>query len=324
MKQIIPSLFEKAVRDSSMGLYWKYFPQTNGYYSRMTMQSRMFTLFKLMEKADQQKYQSLLQEMIQWVLQQRKSNHWINTPATADACFSLLTILPKGYLNNPGKITIQTGELTYQTTPEKSEAGTGYIRQRIDGKKVNAGLGKIKITSATERRFDTIATVSSPVTGAFYWQYFTDIQQVKEFQHPSLGLQKTLYKKKITGKTVSLEPITALTPLKRGDEVIIRLTITCKQPMDYVYLKDMRGAGMEPVDIVSKYTSQDGIGYYQTTRDASTGFFIRHLEKGNYIIDYPLNITHMGSFSGGIAQIECLYAPEFRAHSANTPFRVAE
>jgi len=324
IKKIIPSLFEKSVRDNSLGLYWKYFPLSNGFYSNMTMQSRMFTLFNLLPIGEQQQYQSYLQEMIQWVLQQRKSNHWINSPATTDACFSLLTILPKTYQNNPYKITVQAGELAYQTTPEKSEASTGYFRQRIDGKKVSASLGKIKITTASEKKLDTLSSLTSPVTGAFYWQYFEDIQQIKKIQHPTLGLQKTLFRKKIVGNKISLEPMTALTSLKRGDEVVIRLTITCKQPMDYVYAKDMRSAGMDPVDNVSKFKSQDGLGYYQTTRDAYTGFFIRHLEKGIYKIDYPLTITHLGSFSGGIAQIECLNNPAYRAYSSNTPLRVAE
>lgn len=324
INQIIPSLFKNAMRESRLGLYWNFFPRTNGYYSKMTLQSRMFTLFKLLEIREQQKYQSYLPAMIQWELQQKKSNHWINTPCTADACFSILNILPKSYFNTPTSIEIKTGELTYQITQEKSKAGTGYFRQRIDGKKVSSELGKIKISTASEKQSDTIHNLSSPVTGSFYWQYFEDIQKVKDFQHPSLDLQKTFFRKKSTGNTVSLEPITALTPLKINDQVIIRLTITCMQAMDYVFVKDMLSAGMEPVEKVSKYKSQVGLGYYQISRDAHTSFFIRHIEKGKYEIEYTLNITHMGSFSGGIAQIGCLYNPQYRAHSANTPIRVAE
>lgn len=94
--------------------------------------------------------------------------------------------------------------------------------------------------------------------------------------------------------------------------------------MDYVYLKDMRGAGTEPVDVISTYRWQDGVSYYQSTRDAHTGFFIRHLNKGTFIIDYSVTISHIGSFAAGLANIECLYAPEYRSFSTNTNLRVAE
>ncbi|WP_425185819.1 hypothetical protein [Flaviaesturariibacter amylovorans] len=39
------------------------------------------------------------------------------------------------------------------------------------------------------------------------------------------------------------------------------------------------------------------------------------MPKGTYVFEYPLFVTHKGQFSAGLTTIQCLYAPEFNAHS---------
>lgn len=85
--------------------------------------------------------------------------------------------------------------------------------------------------------------------------------------------------------------------------------------MDYVHVKDTRAASMEPVNVLSGYKWQDGLGYYEATKDASTNFFIDHLRKGTYVFNYPVYLTHTGTFTAGIAIAQCMYAPEFNSHS---------
>ena len=77
----------------------------------------------------------------------------------------------------------------------------------------------------------------------------------------------------------------------------------------------MRASGFEPENVISRYKWQDGLGYYESTKDASTDFFIDYLRKGTYVFEYPLRITHNGDFSNGITTIQCMYAPEFTSHS---------
>jgi hypothetical protein len=80
-------------------------------------------------------------------------------------------------------------------------------------------------------------------------------------------------------------------------------------------MKDLRPACMEPSNTISGYKWQGGIGYYESTRDAATDFFIDRLNRGSYVFEYPLYVTHKGSYSSGVTNIQCLYAPEFSAHS---------
>jgi len=105
---------------------------------------------------------------------------------------------------------------------------------------------------------------------------------------------------------------------------VIRMLIKTDREMEYLHLKDLRAAGMEPVNVLSGYKWQDGMGYYETTTDISSNFFISHLNKGTYVFEYPVYITHTGNFSVGIASIQCLYAPEFNSHSEGIRINVEE
>jgi len=89
-------------------------------------------------------------------------------------------------------------------------------------------------------------------------------------------------------------------------------------------MKDMRAAGVEPVNVLSGYRWQDGLGYYESTRDAATNFFISYLNKGTYVFEYELVVTHKGDFSNGITSIQCMYAPEFASHSEGMRVKVGE
>ena len=77
----------------------------------------------------------------------------------------------------------------------------------------------------------------------------------------------------------------------------------------------MRASGFEPTNVFSGYRYQDGLGYYETTKDASTNFFISWLSKGIYVFEYDLRANIEGDFSNGITSVQCMYAPEFASHS---------
>ena len=107
-----------------------------------------------------------------------------------------------------------------------------------------------------------------------------------------------------------------------GDKVIVRIEIRVDRDMEYVHMKDMRASGFEPINVISRYKWQDGLGYYETTKDASTNFFMDYLPKGTYVFEYPLRVAHKGDFSNGITTIQCMYAPEFTSHSEGIRVKV--
>ena len=115
-----------------------------------------------------------------------------------------------------------------------------------------------------------------------------------------------------------------MTNCKVGDKIKVRIELRVDRDMEYVHMKDMRASGLEPVNVLSGYKWQDGLGYYESTKDASTNFFFNYLPKGTYVFEYPLFVTHAGNFSNGITNIQCMYAPEFSSHSEGVRISVAE
>jgi hypothetical protein len=104
--------------------------------------------------------------------------------------------------------------------------------------------------------------------------------------------------------------------------VISRLIIRVDRDMEFVHLKDMRAAAFEPVNALSGYRYGGGLGYYESPGDVSTNFFMDYLRKGTYVIEYPVFATQAGEFLNGISTIQCLYAPEFSAHSEGIKVKI--
>jgi uncharacterized protein YfaS (alpha-2-macroglobulin family) len=65
------------------------------------------------------------------------------------------------------------------------------------------------------------------------------------------------------------------------------------------------------------------LGYYESTRDASTNFFFSRLPKGTYVFEYPLRVVLAGDFSNGVTTVQSMYAPEFSSHSEGVRVKVA-
>jgi hypothetical protein len=85
-----------------------------------------------------------------------------------------------------------------------------------------------------------------------------------------------------------------------------------QKDVEYFHLQDVRASGFEPLNVISGYKYQGGLGYYEVNGDAATHWYFNNLPKGNFVFEYSVYINTAGNFSSGIATGECLYAPEFR------------
>src|SRR5699024_8348909 len=145
--------------------------------------------------------------------------------------------------------------------------------------------------------------------GALYWQYFEDLDKVSSAE-TGIRFKKQLYLKKNTDRGPELQEITKETPIKVGDLVTVRLEIQTDRDMQFVHLKDMRASGFEPTNVISRYKYQEGLAYYESTRDAATNFFMDNMPKGTYVFEYDLRANNAGDFSNGITTLQNMYAPE--------------
>lgn len=316
-QDIIKSLKENSINHEELGMYWK--DMMGGYYwYQAPIETQALLIEAFHEVANDEKS---VDDMRVWLLKQKQTQDWKTTKATAEACYALL-IEGTEWLADEPSVEIYLGDYKiYNQSPTRglvanelyvqSEAGTGYFKTALDGDEVKNDMGNIKVKKDNE----------GVAWGAVYWQYFEQLDKITPAETP-LSLKKEVFVERMTDKGPVIEPIKSGAKLKVGDKIKIRIELRVDRPMEYVQMKDMRASGFEPINVLSQYKYQDGLGYYESTRDAATNFFFDYLPRGTYIFEYPLRVSHKGDFSNGITSIQCMYAPEFASHSEGIRVKV--
>lgn len=109
---------------------------------------------------------------------------------------------------------------------------------------------------------------------------------------------------------------------KIGEELPIRVVITADRNYEYVHLTIPRSAAVESKVKLSGYGYKDGLSFYREIREQSTEYYIESLPQGTYVLEDNQIVEREGEVSSGIAKIECLYAPEFRAHTTDEKLKL--
>lgn len=304
-KTILQSLKETSIYKEEMGRYWA--TQGNSYWwydAPIETQSLLISCFHEINGDNE-----VVDELKRWLLKNKQTNRWESTKATADACYALLTT-GNNWLEAAPQVSIKLGDKQISSQNNKTLEGSGYFKTSWYGKDIQPSMGNIDIQLSN----NTATKTNAPSWGAVYWQYFEDMDKLSSAK-TSLIINKQFFIEKNTARGPELTAITEKNGLQIGDKVMVRLTLTTDRAMEYVHLKDMRAACFEPVNVLSGYKYQNGLGYYESTKDISTNFFFDHLPKGTYVLEYPVYVQQKGSFSSGIASLQCMYAPEFSSHS---------
>jgi hypothetical protein len=309
---IVKSLKENALFHDELGMYWK--ENVPGYY---WYQAPIETHSLLLEVFNEiAKDKKLVDELRIWLLKQKQVQDWKTTKATAEACYALLLTGSDWTQTTADNIEIKLGDIQFNPSKVpglKVEAGTGYFKTSWKDKNVKPQMGNITVT----KKDDGIGW------GAVYWQYFEQLDKITAHETP-LKLNKKLFVEKPSPTGNVIVPLDKNDNLKIGDKVIVRIELRVDRSMEYVHMKDMRASCFEPLNVLSGYRYQGGLGYYESTGDAATNFFFDYLPKGTYVFEYPLRVFHQGDFSNGITSIQCMYAPEFTSHSEGVRVNVKE
>lgn len=307
---ILKSLKETSIVSEEMGRYWKTNTRSWWWYEA-PIERQALLIEAFMEAGKDVK---TADELRTWLLRNKQTNSWESTRATAEACYALLLQGTK-WLEQQPAVVIRAGNVQFDNS--KSEAGTGYFKQSIQGEKIKPDMGNISLTVTQAPGSNTTA----PSWGAVYWQYFEDLDKISSAATP-LQLKKKLFVEQKTDRGPVLKPVADGNYVKVGDKIVVRIELRADRDMEYVHMKDMRASALEPTNVLSGYKWQGGLGYYESTRDAGTHFFFSYLPKGTYVFEYSLFVTHTGDFSNGVTSIQCMYAPEFNAHSEGVRFLV--
>lgn len=303
--QIMVSIQERSVNDEEMGMYW---PKQA--WSQWWYQAPIETQASIIEAFDEVMNDSqAVEDCKVWLLKQKQTQDWKTTKATADAVYALL-LRGTNLLASDRLVEVELGGIKIQ--PVDVEAGTGFFEHRKVGGEVTADLGKIKVTKQDE----------GVAWGSVHWQYFEDIDRVTASGDNPLKLTKELYIKTNTDAGPVLQRVTG--EVKVGDELVVRLVLRTDRDLEFVHIRDHRGSGTEPVNVLSSYRWRDGLGYYESTRDTASHFFVDFMRQGTYVFEYSTRVQLRGDYQTGMAMIQCMYAPEFNSHSESIRLSVGQ
>lgn len=314
-KKVIVSLRETALTSKEFGTYWA---MDKGYYwHQAPIENHVMILEAFHEVAQDA---DMVSEMNIWLLKQKQTQSWQTTKATAEACYALLSTGNTNFETQP-LVSIKLGNETIDPRTDKdlkTEAGTGYFKTNWTGKglmhQTLTDMGNITVTKDNE----------GVAWGAVYWQYFEDLDKITGVTDNPIKMKREVLLLEDTENGPLMKKLDANTSLSVGDRVRVKITLETDRHMEYVHLKDMRAASFEPRKQLSGAEYQEGMSYYRSTSDVAMNFFFGYLPKGTFVFEYDLNVTQAGTFSNGISQIQCMYAPEFTTHSEGTRLNVSK
>lgn len=302
-RAIMASINERSVSDEELGKFWRD-TESSWWWYRAPIETQAMMIEAFDEILNDQES---VEDCKVWLLKQKQTQDWKTTKATADAVYALL-LRGANLLSSTELVAVSLGG--EQIKPIDVEAGTGFYQHRFTRSEVQPQLGSIEV-----KKVD-----AGVAWGSVHWQYLEDMSKVTAYDGTPLQLTKSLFTKENTKQGPVLKPVAG--PLQVGDELVVRITLRTDRAMEYVHMKDQRGSGTEPVNVLSRYKFQDGMYYYESTRDTASHFFIDYLPKGVYVFEYSVRIQHRGDYQTGMAQIQCMYAPEFNSHSESFRLKV--
>jgi hypothetical protein len=245
-----------------------------------------------------------------WLIRQKQVRQWGSTKATVDAIQALLGNRPDGVSD------VTTGPLLRislggnEVRPANVEAGTGFYEHRFPAAEVKLEMAEIVLT----KNDPGIAWAG------VHWQYFEDLAKLGAHESASLKLEKSLFVRRQSAQGPKLEPVSG--PVRVGEEIVTRIVLRSDRAMDFLHLQESRGSGTEPLNVLSGYRWRDGFACYEVTRDTASHFFIDHLPAGTHVFETSVRVQHAGVYQSGIAEIRCMYAPEFHARSGSVKLDV--
>jgi hypothetical protein len=293
---IVESLRQFSITKPSTGMYWDNLRRGWYYFfNKVSITSLMLQTFAEVVPSDT----ADIDQIRKWILLQKQVNDWGGSSMASDAIYAILSTGTKwiGQKQEMPAISINSQPVRFSTI----DRYLGYCKKQLT------------IDAAANNALTIDRDGYSPAWGAVYCQYSAPMESLKAKSIPELSLEKEIY---TYAKGSNVPSIAKNAVLHVGDKVQVRFVIKNTRDLEFVTLTDERGACFEPLNQISEYKSLDGTGYYLETKDSKTNLFFDYLPKGTHILNFDLYVTAEGSYSVGIATIQCQYAPQVTAHSS--------
>ena len=277
-----------------------------GYFWRdrsMSLQRETIELFELFGI-----YPDTVQQMRRWAMEYLRTNLRASNLTQLEL---LLTLLEDGAgktaTHDQVTISIPLADGTTKRIETDSYCGLQYKPSQLDR------TGSIVITHSDPQAI---------LWGGILSVGEKPLSEVSERQGELMIESKTYVREEINGQ-LQERPIQSGEKLTVGTVLITKLRITTRRDLDFVTIRDMRPACCEPLEQLSHYEWQGGLGYYVEARNYAQIYHINSLLRGSYEISYEQSVVRPGTYQRGITQARCAYATEYSAQTAMpTPYIV--
>ena len=280
------SLKEYTVFREEMGRYYDTHRAGYSWYDyKIPTQTVAIEALQLLKPDDRQ----TIEEMQRWLLQEKRTQAWDTPINSVNAVYA--------FLWRPGD-----NETSKQDDALRLDAAKADIK--VDGKalelpKATAAIGYVKMPMAADSKTLTVAKPTEGTSwGAVYAQFVQTTHNIAASASGIIVKREYLDAK---GNVLSA-------PIKVGDRIRVRITISADRDYDFVQVQDKRAACLEPVRQLSGWHS----GSYCTPKDYSTNYYFDCLSKGTHTIENEYYVDRAGRYETGTCVVECAYAPEFR------------
>jgi uncharacterized protein YfaS (alpha-2-macroglobulin family)/tetratricopeptide (TPR) repeat protein len=276
----------------------------------------------------------LIAMMVKWLAANRRGAHWKSTMDTAQAVLALCDYLRVSRELTPdltvrilvdGK-TVKTVRLTKdnvftadnQVLLRGAELAPGARVVRIEAE----GTGNLYYSGAL-----TVFTTEDAIKGAGneilvsrnVFRIHTSAREVKRMVRVRDHEEERTFTELVEEK----EPIANGSELSVGDELEMEVVVTAKNDYQYLVFEDMKGAGFEPLDLLSGH-AWGGILSYQEFRDERVAFFCSRMPQGEHRLSYRVRAQIPGVFQLMPAAGHAMYLPDVRAISDGMKLSITE
>ncbi len=300
---------DAAKTTEELGTYWP--KQKRGWYwYNDNLDTHAFMLRALMEIDPED---SRRHGLVQWLMMNKKLNHWKSTRATAESIYSLVHYLEKeNQLNKDERVQINIGNTLSKTMIFKPNEYVGSNNKvAVKGPDVKPDMANISVTNQSD----------SLMFASANWHFSTE-KLPTQAQGDFFKVNRAFFKRVKKGNDWQLQPLAEGATIAVGDQLEVQLTLFAKNNAEFVHLRAPRGAGFEPESQKSGYRWGGQAGYYEEIRDSGANYFFDRLNKGKYTFKYRLRASTAGQFRVAPASVQSVYAPEFNAYSSGKRLNV--
>lgn len=303
------SVMDSAKTSDELGTYWAAEDRSWLWYNDTT-ETHAFALRTLTELNPKD---ARREGLVQWLLLDKKLNHWKSTRATAEALYALVK-----YLESEGALGIRE-DATVKVGPRVVRME--FAPDEYTGKKNQVVVPGPELQPETMSSVVVEKSTKGFAFASATWHFSTE-KLPEEDRGDFFQVSRRYFRREREGREAVLQPLAEGALLNPGDEVEVHLSLRTKHAAEYVHLRDPRAAGLEPENVQSRHKWDLGIVWYEETRDSGTNFFFEWLPAGEYNFKYRLRANMAGTFRVGPATVQSMYAPEFTAYSAGAVLNV--